>query len=188
MCKPSRLGRVSNGYFRGEVTVTAREVTATSAEVTVTSRRGMVTSRKATVTSRSGAVTARAVTVTARAVTAAAGSESATPLWHARDALKFTSSMSNRKRRHRCALPAQSKTSESRLLRHKAEETAAVGGRKGKLVIQIGEIKRGRVRNARPRNQVGALLHDEIGDEGINHDKARLVLEVVRFNCGVGVV
>ena len=48
------------------------------------------------------------------------------------------------------------------LLRHQPEETAAVGWRKRKLVIQVGEIERGCVRNARPRNQVGTLLHHEI--------------------------
>ena len=47
-------------------------------------------------------------------------------------------------------------------LRHQPEETAAVGWRKRKLVVQVGEIERGRVRDARPRNQVGALLQHKV--------------------------
>jgi hypothetical protein len=44
------------------------------------------------------------------------------------------------------------------LLRNQPEETAAVGWRNGKLVVQVGKIERGRVRNVRPRNQIGTLL------------------------------
>jgi len=48
------------------------------------------------------------------------------------------------------------------LLRNQAEEAAAVGWRKRQFVVQVGQVERGRVRFARPENQVLALLQRKL--------------------------